>query len=303
MTPKIRAFLLGVANLGVLMILVYFLAFFMLTTKTDKIDENNTFDGLWRSVSVFDAEYDSLAQFPADWGAWDDSYFYMGDLNQEYVDSSFTVEAFELIDVTDVIYLNTEGEAVLSVSYDFEEGEELPLADDLQEELVNGKLAKLDVNKESGGVLFLPERTVLLSAHPILTSKGTGPSRGLLIMVRELDEARMETLSEQLNHEMEIVELSNDTLPEEVDYKLNTQQSNYVVVEKDADYYVGYHPITDLYEEKTGLIKITLKRDVKNAMSQNINYFLSFLLLVNVLSFLSSYYVLTAILFQKKRNN
>jgi sensor domain CHASE-containing protein len=292
MFTKRNAAIIIILNTVIALILIAVRGTTTLLNKADDIDENRVFKGLWRTMNTLDAEVGTLENTTADWAEWDDTYQYMLDRNEEYTEANLSLESFSLIDVDEVIFIDQDKKIALSQKFDFENDEIVPLSADLEAELIPDKLLGLDQSKKISGMLVLPQRQLFVAINPILTSKSTGESRGLLIMVRDLDEERLSGLSDVLNLSLMLQSFEQNNLPSDVKYKIFEQKDNFVVLQENDDYVVGYHPIVDVYGQTSGVVKVSLEREVMKALAKEFYIFMAFVFVVNALTFGANNYVM-----------
>jgi len=289
MPLKFKILLLGLMNLFLLAGVISLLAYFLVFIPVNQVDENRTVKGLWRSANTLETQLESLGRTTADWSEWDETWKFITDSNLSYQESNLTPEAYSLIEVDEVIYLNRKREVVFSAHFDFENLETLPLSNDLGDQLSKERLLGLDIENVSNGVLFLPEREVMLVANPILNGKGEGPSRGLLIMVRELTDERLNGYARTLNHKIEFLPKDSGRIPQEASYRIFSQKDHSVILTESPQLFAGFSPVSDLYGEVNGLIRIEVEREVKIELWSYIWYFASLALVINILIFLLNY--------------
>ena len=292
MKTNLKIFFIIAFNTVIILTTILFLTNIFFVNKANEVDENRVFKGLWRTINTLDSQYSELAKLAADWGEWNDTYNFMEDKNEDYVIDNLSVEAMGLIDIDEIIYVNTNKEVVVGKKADFENEEVLSLSPELEKVLTSDKLLKFNINEKFSGVLFLDDRQVFVAGNPILTTLSKGPSRGSIIMVRYLDDERYEDLSKTLNLELQILPLNKENLPSDVYEKIYTQKDNFVTTPVDNKTYVGYHPVNDVFGELSGVAKIVSDREVKVAMSLGIIYYTAtyfvFIIILSWLDYLIS---------------
>lgn len=137
---------------------------------------------------------DDLYAKLGDWAQWDDTYEFVGDGNQEYLDSNLQNEAFGLLSVNLIAITDDSGKLLFSKRVDAGETgvfpsslrtllEEHPYFDGHGEEVVRQ------------GVLALPEGVVMFASRPVTSSDGTAEPRGQLFFGYFLDDEDRDALS------------------------------------------------------------------------------------------------------------
>jgi signal transduction histidine kinase/CheY-like chemotaxis protein len=140
-----------------------------------------------------------LAGHASDWGAWDDTYAFISDLNEEYVSSNLTSDGIARLNVNCILFLDTMGKVKASVGFDFETNEVARVPDAvLQHDWLRFSLAEAELNKKLSGVVIVDKTPYLMGASPILTSEGAGPIHGTIVELRKIDDRELTSLSSSL---------------------------------------------------------------------------------------------------------
>jgi len=133
-----------------------------------------------------------------DWAAWDDTYGFMSDRNDDYVESNLVTEAFTGLGLNAIVLVDSAGEIVYGKSLDLESVEEMAIAELSQEGLHADHLLLDHPTTESSvsGVFVTSGGPMIISSRPILTSEEEGPIHGTLMMAYFIDEGVLERWSE-----------------------------------------------------------------------------------------------------------
>lgn len=181
--------LLFVLTLAVLVNMVVFNSY-------GQLEEKQVLRNVERAVNALTMEVDSIRTVNEDWAPWDDTYEYMMNGNEQYingnlVDSIFIVHRFNFM-----LFLDTNSSVIYGKGYDYTNAIETPISDELLLHVTNPSFQEYQDEKDMViGILMLSEGPVLLSSHPILTSEYVGPVAGYLIMGRYLSQVEMQKLS------------------------------------------------------------------------------------------------------------
>lgn len=144
-----------------------------------------------RIVNAVDNELEHLKRLSGDWGYWDDTYKFVQDRNQQFVDANLTDECLANIKLNMLAVIDLDGRAVWG-KMAAEEGQtpgdwKWLLSPPILRTLLCGK----DDHDARGGLIKTPHGLMLVSACPILTSQQEGPARGVVVMGRLLDAAAL----------------------------------------------------------------------------------------------------------------
>ncbi|MEW6182882.1 MAG: PAS domain S-box protein [Bacillota bacterium] len=158
--------------------------------EDQKIEKN-----LGISLNALSGLLEDLDVKLADWAAWDDTYAFMENKNSEYIKSNLVDSSFLNQDINLVAFIDSSGRIVFAGCFDLDTKTETPVPQSLKKYLSPGSPV---FRKEESvkGIINLPEGPLLVAARPVLTSQGSGPSRGTAVMGRYLDDSVVAQLAE-----------------------------------------------------------------------------------------------------------
>lgn len=227
MKLKIKtAGLIGIAMGLFIMLLFLFIRPILLNDAKNMDEESLRIDTL-RITNYMDSETDGLQRLNRDWAVWDDTYQFIQNQNQQYIDSNILLETFQNNSINLMMYINSNQELIYSEAYDLEDGSVLDFS--LSPNFIESNWQSL---KENGEALIIdhPEAGTLLTvSEPILTSQGEGPSVGILIMSKILNKEFFEIMKNDLAIDVTI--LTNEEASEKVQTtELDESEKNLVDV-------------------------------------------------------------------------
>lgn len=212
-----------------------------------KKDVRRAINSLYNDISVIDfTNYD--------WSAWDDTYEFIQDKNEEYIESNLINDTFVTIGINVMLYFNSSGQLVFGKSVDLENGTEIQISQDLLDYIEENDILLYhhDIEDNVSGIILLPEKIAMISSRPILTSEDEGPIRGALIMVRYIDENEIKKLSQLTELPIEIYRYNGSKFPKE----------EILIEPLNQDYIIGYGIIPDVYGNPALMLKINEERDI-----------------------------------------
>lgn len=168
----------------VMIVVLYISSRILLLGSFAELEERNTRGNVERVLSALSDELSSLDATTADWAAWDDTYAFIEDGNEEYVESNLVDETLTTLRLHLMLFTNSSGQTIFAKAVDSNGEEEMPVPQTLQEHLAtdNFLLRLPDTESRITGIVLLPEGPMLVASRPILTSEEEGPIRGALIM-------------------------------------------------------------------------------------------------------------------------
>jgi len=182
---------------GVIILLFFISRNILLESYTD-LEKQSTQRDVERVLTAYSQELSNLETTAADWAAWDDTYHFIADHNEEYIRSNLTDSTFTALSLNVMLYMDTSRQIVFSKAFNLEEEEEIPLPQSIPEYLAGHDflVTHQDTETSYAGIIVLPQGPMLIASNPILTSEDEGPIRGTMIMGRYFDAARVDELAE-----------------------------------------------------------------------------------------------------------
>jgi PAS domain S-box-containing protein len=131
-------------------------------------------------------EIDTLGVTGRDWATWDDTYFFVQNRNQAYIDSNLVDETYINTDLDCFLILNSTGMPVYGRTFDHENQTAVQIPENFLTRIEESLGAQRSDTVE--GIIVFPEGPMIVAAEPVLRSTGEGPAVGTLIMGRYIDD-------------------------------------------------------------------------------------------------------------------
>lgn len=231
-----------------------------------ELEERETSVQVERALAAFDGRVAALETVAGDWAPWDDTYSFLEDGNQAYIDSNLAYETLQNLAVDFMAFVRNSGEIVYVAAYDDETGEEIELPAGLRDYLrpQGTLLLHADVESSHSGLLMLREGPILVASYPILTSEHEGPIEGSLIVGRALAEAEVAALEGATRLNIDSVRVTDADPPADFVVALErlSQGEHPVVIPLNGDAISGYSVIPDIYGEPALLLRVTTGREI-----------------------------------------
>jgi PAS domain S-box-containing protein len=211
-----------------------------------------------------------------DFGPRDDTYAFVAGEKKDYINANLGKPAFQNLHLNFIIFTNNQGDIMYGEGYDLEKQVMTPLRADLVAELARegSPLRNLVTTSQPGGFLNLPQGPVILSSYPVLRSDFTGPSRGVVIMGRYLDEAEIAKLSLATRPKVSIIPLEQASLSNQDRNLLSGADSSQVLVRTlDENTIEADLVMPDISENAKFLISVQMPRDIYQAGKRDILIF------------------------------
>jgi diguanylate cyclase (GGDEF)-like protein len=196
MTIRKKIILFSALALGAFFAALYLVSRFALLNGFARLESNYAHENVQHLQNEVEKEQKQIQVMARDFGEWDRTYEFMQSKDPAYVRSELSDDTFKIMGVNLFALYDPSGHPVLHKSV----GAWTPDPSDLQA-ILNARLSIPPVENHppaSAGILELQGRIFLLAYQPILTSRGAGASRGILVMGRELDPGLVSELSKSV---------------------------------------------------------------------------------------------------------
>jgi PAS domain S-box-containing protein len=249
----------GVLAAGMLMVF-YGTSSTLILRGFTRLEAESVRTNIDRARKALANELQGLDTTTHDWARWDDSYAFIQNTNAAYIGSSLNEGTLAGIRVDSIIYMNAAG-CVVYTGVSNPEGKKLLTSLNY---LASFKVLRdLSADEDNlTGIVLLPEGPVMFAARPILTSKAEGPSRGVLIMVRQLDKVEVESIGTLAEVSLDIHRLDAEEPSEAPDVNfLLSSQAPYHVSES-GETIEGCTLVNDLLGKPALLMRVEMPRTI-----------------------------------------
>ncbi|XPV75116.1 MAG: PAS domain S-box protein [Desulfovibrio sp.] len=190
----------------------FFIAEFIVNKGIDKLEKKQIETSLASSRESINSVLHNLDALLLDWSVWDDTFFFIQQPNEEYIESNLPLDTFQHQSLAAVIFKNNKNEVVFSRAVD-NKGE---FDQNLAERIVKQSSAPLPVIPNTlsgnGGIIALNgEHLALIVEQPVMRSNGEGPTIGTLTMIRPLSSSLLQSASKLLGFPVTIHSLQDKT--------------------------------------------------------------------------------------------
>lgn len=198
-------FLLGLGLVLVASVIVLSMAVLTYTVpRLVQWETREAQDHVRRASRALDREYEHLLIYAREWSVWDDTFRFVQDPNQEYIDANLGAPNFVAAMVDLLAYVRDDGQIVWA---GFKMGDVVDLA---QGEALVAELrpkAQQALRDEHGaaGILLTSKGLMEVAVHQIRNSREQGPPAGMMLVARLLSDDFMRRLRAQTELDLKIV--------------------------------------------------------------------------------------------------
>ena len=249
------------------------------------LEDHEVLKNVDRARLALSSDIDQLNSTERDWAAWNDTYAFIMDRNQNYISANLNADVLFNLRLNLILFVDSSGQLVFARMVNPETKRETPVPQNFLKNLFKkGTLVCRNESDMFKGVVLLPEGSLIISSQPILTSEGNGPVRGTLIMGRYLDS--------ELKHLIEVTQLPL------VSQRINdsNMSSDFVAAQssilKGKPVFVnpvsensiaGYALVKDIYGDPALILRVDLPRDIYSQGQSAIYYFSIYILLIGLI--------------------
>jgi methyl-accepting chemotaxis protein len=278
MSLKVKALILVIIIVLFLTTTVVVTSRLILSKGFGELENRDTMQNTERAIDALSNRLAALESKMKDWAYWDDSYKFIEDGNQDYIDSNLSEGALTNMGLNLMAFVDTKGKVVFGASNDLAAGKSGPLPAGF-EALLQGDsllLKHTDEPQAISGIVNLPQGPMLITSLPILTSNSEGPWRGAIIVGRFLDEKFITELSNTTHLSIKLAQYNDAQLPVDMAAILPglSSQTPKIVQVVDNQTVAGYGLLNDIYGNPALIISISLERAIVRQGESSEFYFI-----------------------------
>ncbi|MDX9973037.1 MAG: CHASE4 domain-containing protein [FCB group bacterium] len=237
----------------------------ILSSQFDRLEETIVFRNLERATRTIEAEVLDLDSMAQDWACWDDTYNFMGDQNQEFLDANLTLEALMNLHINFMVFLDNAHGVVAARVLDLEQETLAPDAEALYAWFRGLAVATEDPALSARGLSISPKGVALVATCPILRSTRIGPSRGTLVVGTFLTEPEVARIERRTMLKLSLTELVTANLPPELHRDLVALQTTATKKTRaiGSHWIGGYQGLNDIQGKPAILLRVMLEREAR----------------------------------------
>ncbi len=282
MSLRKKTLLIVSSTLITSLILLYFVSQTFLLNSFLELEEQGVNQDIERIHLALYNQHEVLNSLVSDWAFWDDTYNFVVDVNQSYIESNLTDGVFANLGLNFIVFINSAGEIVFSKGYDLLQQQEIEVSPVLINHLEQNPylLNYSQPQSRTVGLINLPEGIWLVAAQPILTSHYEGPAHGTLIMGRLVDDSQIDNLAETARRSLAVYPVDSLQLPPDVQLaRANLSKENPVFIQPlTAETIAGYTLLEDIYDQPALILKTESPRQIYQQGRVTLTFFMLMLL-------------------------
>ena len=251
-----------------------------------ELEHNDTLKNVERVQNAISIQQEDLDYLVADWACWNESYRFVEDRNQRFINETIKNETLAVLKLNVMIYVNDSGSVVYAKAVDIGTAKEQPVPDDLIKLVKKGNLLTKSKNENIKGFILLDKDPMFISCHPILTTEYKGPVKGTLIFGRYFDKSLLDNFSNATRSSLSIHRVDRE-MPPDFQAKLNnfSEFPDRPVIEPLSEERIaGYSEFKDISGQPAFIIRADFPRDLYLHGERTLNQMYFFLLLTGLMT-------------------
>ncbi|MEQ8191038.1 MAG: response regulator [Candidatus Eremiobacterota bacterium] len=298
MSLRFKTLIIIALTLVFLIISLYIISSHIVLNHIYLIENQKNKDNVDRVIDGLNEKIKKISISTADWANWDDTCIFIKDRNKVYIESNLTELALNNLNISLIVFVNSDGKIVESRGIEQETGKMVSSAPESFLKKISPEsplLKHSDINTPTEGIVMLPEGALMISSRDVISSEGTGPSRGTLIMGKFLDKEEIENLSEITHLPVDFFPINSGSVPGELKNIVAANSENPLFIKNiDSNTGLAYTTVKDIYGKPVLVLRVENKRDIYKQGLRSVNYLLVSLFITGIV-----FLILTLLILEK----
>jgi sensor domain CHASE-containing protein len=233
-----------------------------------QLEQQEAQENMHQASAALAKEAEVLSSQCHDWAAWDDTYRFIIDRNQNYQKANLVAESYTGLKLNLILFYDEDGNYVAGQGYDLGAKQFVDFKKMLPPKLGRDHLLRArtqTTDSSVAGLMATGMGPMMIAAQPIITSQNKGPVRGMVVMGWLLDAARRSRLKEQLMIDLDFLPVTARVLApaeQRIIEEMAQSQTDYFGRARDENRMFGYTLIPGIDGKPFLLLRATLPRDI-----------------------------------------
>jgi diguanylate cyclase (GGDEF)-like protein/PAS domain S-box-containing protein len=257
----LRAKMLVVVALAMVLLftILFLTARMVLLDGYAKLESNKTLIQVSSAITLLKEQVEQLDGIVGEYAHWDDTYQYMVQPEDRYINSNYTDTTFSHLKVKAIMLISPDGKALYKRGFDFNSGKPWPIPKLLEQAVSKGGIF-LDTSKDHlSGFFWTPEGVCIVTALDIEPSASKSMRHGTLIMVRHIDQHLIEHIEKVIGAKFSINQLFNG---KNLDLEKKLAANGMVVMALNDNEVAGYSLIKNVSDQANLIVSTLDSREI-----------------------------------------
>lgn len=182
---------------------VFLLFFLMITTEQimgnsfQQLEEKDTAENVARAVEALDTKINTLSLMARDYGAWDDTFYFVQGENEGYVNETLSPSIVANLETNMILFYDSSRNLYYETGVNIQSVEEESISPSIIEYITESDILFSPSGKQHiYGIINSPEGPLLIASHPITKAQDEETVAGTIIFARYLDDSLIEELED-----------------------------------------------------------------------------------------------------------
>ena len=231
-----------------------------------ELETQETKEGITQANSVIKYRLSQLISKVKDYSFWDDTYNFVQNGNEDYVEDNFIEDTFENLNLNLIAVIDNNRNLVYCQSFDFNNSTKVQTSEETKSALSsNDSIWTLQSTEDTvSGIMLVDNQPAMIASAPILTSLCEGPIMGNMVFGKVVDNQEISELSEimDLNFSLQtITDFRHQEGGTQITESLLFDQQT-IVRANSPDIISGYALIEDINSNPLFILTITQSRTI-----------------------------------------
>lgn len=202
--------------------------------------------------TLISSQSEILAVTANDWGQWDETYNFVNNGSDNYIEDNMYVDAIANLQIDAMLFYGLDGNLYYAIGVDPDTYKEKEISSGLLNSIRSTRKLFSNTSKLSytDGIIDTPDGLVLIASNPITKSVDVDSVAGTIIIVKYLDDSTIKEMEEKSKLDISIEPFDS-----------NIETSNPVTFENNSNI-IGTVVLNDVNNNKIKFLNVMMYRDM-----------------------------------------
>ena len=239
----------------------------------EKLEKNAVTDKVMMAQAALNGKFEDLSVKLSDWSQWDDTYAFVDDKNQDYIDANLNPNSLLQLRINFIVIKNEKGE-IVSEQYVNDQGNETSMPRGLEDFFSQSNSFENKQNSSllrKAGIIDVPEGQFIGAIQSITSSDGSAPAKGVIAFGYVIDDKFIKSLSDNTHLNLSYAVFKDgDKSMDFMEARTQLSLENPIYIEKplSANKIAGTVLMSDIFGEPSSMFRVEMSREIY-ALGQN----------------------------------